>query len=175
MDVMTRDDARALGRKKFFSGIPCANGHLAERYVRNGQCIECRKQRYDQEVARDYNMAYRAKNKAALSDYDKAKYQKVAARHREEKGFCLRSSRTSWMRSVSKNSFFCGKWRSKGFGHGGSKTRERSSRFTPSADHQKSAQSLCGLVNSMLLCGTKLLNLQFDERRPPASAGTSTT
>ena len=34
MDVMTRDDARALGRKKFFSGIPCANGHLAERYVR---------------------------------------------------------------------------------------------------------------------------------------------
>jgi hypothetical protein len=85
MDVMTRDDARALGRKKFFSGIPCANGHLAERYVRNGQCIECRKQRYDQEVARDYNMAYRAKNKAALSDYDKAKYQKVAARHRKEK------------------------------------------------------------------------------------------
>lgn len=38
---MTRNNARALGLQRYFTGKPCARGHVAERYVRSHCCVAC--------------------------------------------------------------------------------------------------------------------------------------
>lgn len=38
---VSRRAAQALGLKRFYTGVPCGKGHVAERYVCNGGCLEC--------------------------------------------------------------------------------------------------------------------------------------
>ena len=40
-DSRSRKDAQAAGLKRYRSSIPCKRGHVAERLVSNGQCLEC--------------------------------------------------------------------------------------------------------------------------------------
>jgi hypothetical protein len=40
-NIISRDEAKALGLKRFFTGTPCKHGHIAERSVRSGRCLEC--------------------------------------------------------------------------------------------------------------------------------------
>ena len=40
MELLTRADALATGRKRYFTGKPCPAGHIAEKTVKNG-CILC--------------------------------------------------------------------------------------------------------------------------------------
>ena len=39
--IIGRDEARALGLKRFFTGKPCKHGHVAERSVSSHECMEC--------------------------------------------------------------------------------------------------------------------------------------
>ena len=42
--IISRDEARALGLKRFFTGKPCKRGHVAERWAcggGGGECVEC--------------------------------------------------------------------------------------------------------------------------------------
>lgn len=39
--VVTRAEAKAAGLKRYFTGVACANGHVAERYVNDGKCSGC--------------------------------------------------------------------------------------------------------------------------------------
>lgn len=42
MQIITRKEARALDLKKYFTGKPCGTcGKIAERHVRNGNCVAC--------------------------------------------------------------------------------------------------------------------------------------
>ena len=41
MDKISRKDAISLGLRKYYTGEPCRNGHIAERYVQSGTCQEC--------------------------------------------------------------------------------------------------------------------------------------
>jgi hypothetical protein len=41
MQIISRHDAHAAGQNKFYTGRPCKRGHLAQRYVGNGACVEC--------------------------------------------------------------------------------------------------------------------------------------
>ena len=41
MSFLSRKEARLLGLKRFFTGIPCPRGHVADRSVVNGTCTEC--------------------------------------------------------------------------------------------------------------------------------------
>lgn len=43
MDIISRKDAHQQGRKKFYTGEPCKNGHLAERFTTSGACTHCAK------------------------------------------------------------------------------------------------------------------------------------
>lgn len=36
-----RESAKALGLKRYFDGVRCCNGHIAEKYVCSGACLEC--------------------------------------------------------------------------------------------------------------------------------------
>ena len=38
---VTRDEARGNGLEVYFTGIPCRNGHVAERYTSNRGCVLC--------------------------------------------------------------------------------------------------------------------------------------
>ena len=49
--VLSRIDAQRLRAQRFFTGEPCANGHLAERYTASNRCVEC---------DRDYQARYKA-------------------------------------------------------------------------------------------------------------------
>jgi len=39
--IITKQDARASGLSRYFTGKPCTNGHLCEKYVCNARCVEC--------------------------------------------------------------------------------------------------------------------------------------
>jgi hypothetical protein len=42
MEKITRKQATLLGLKRFFTGEPCINGHISERYnTQGGECVEC--------------------------------------------------------------------------------------------------------------------------------------
>lgn len=39
--LVTREEARKSGSPRYFTGKPCANGHVAPRYTKSGACTEC--------------------------------------------------------------------------------------------------------------------------------------
>lgn len=39
--VVSKADAKALGLPRYFTGNPCIRGHIAERQVSNGGCLDC--------------------------------------------------------------------------------------------------------------------------------------
>lgn len=41
MQVISREEAKAVGLKRYYTGVPCQNGHDSERYVRNWECLLC--------------------------------------------------------------------------------------------------------------------------------------
>jgi hypothetical protein len=42
MEIISRKDAKTLGLKRFFTGVPCNHGHISERLVNGkGMCILC--------------------------------------------------------------------------------------------------------------------------------------
>lgn len=41
MDKISRPDAKVKGLKRYFNGVECPNGHIAERYVSTWQCVAC--------------------------------------------------------------------------------------------------------------------------------------
>lgn len=43
--LMPLEDARVLGLNKYFTGVPCVNGHVCEQYTANSNCVKCRAMR----------------------------------------------------------------------------------------------------------------------------------
>lgn len=41
METITRKDANDASKKRYFTGAPCTNGHVAERMVSNCRCVTC--------------------------------------------------------------------------------------------------------------------------------------
>lgn len=39
--IVTRVEAKARGLKRFFTGVPCKLGHISERRLSDGTCLEC--------------------------------------------------------------------------------------------------------------------------------------
>lgn len=50
-ELLSRDEAKEQGKKRFFTGVPCSYGHIAERYVSTYKCIGC-DQRYNAAISR---------------------------------------------------------------------------------------------------------------------------
>lgn len=60
LKVLARTDAAAAGIGKFYTGKRCRFGHLAERFVSSGNCVEC-----DRRRATRNQQKYRAKKRKA--------------------------------------------------------------------------------------------------------------
>lgn len=92
----TRAEALALGAKTYFNGKPCRQGHLAPRYAKNAQCLECSRvaarewgQNNREAVSRKNksyylsnkaqenarSSAYKSANKGKISEYNFAYYR----------------------------------------------------------------------------------------------------
>ena len=74
--IVTRAQARAAGLRRFFTGIPCKHGHIAQRQTIGGKCFGCRKP-----PSKDYMAAWHAAHPGKRASYQKA----YEASHKEEK------------------------------------------------------------------------------------------
>jgi len=39
--IVTKEQAKASGRKTYFTGQPCQHGHVCECFVKRAWCVEC--------------------------------------------------------------------------------------------------------------------------------------
>lgn len=51
--VISREEAIAQGVKRYFTGHPCNNGHVAERYVVGNRCLDCDRAAAARSASRD--------------------------------------------------------------------------------------------------------------------------
>lgn len=56
MKIVTRTEAQAAGLSRYFTGVPCCRGHVAERQLPSGNCLACHN-------ARMHNMSSEQKQK----------------------------------------------------------------------------------------------------------------
>ena len=133
----SRKDAKLVGAKTYFTGNPCPNGHISERYTTKGSCVECLrisvstqsrvnyfKERYDnnksklRERARELYRSSperRAKNKKCSDDWTKRNKAKSLSikksyKHRrraKEKLGCSTSEMHDFIMKSEKVCFWC--------------------------------------------------------------------
>jgi hypothetical protein len=70
MDIISKTQAKDLGAKKYFTGKPCPNNHLDERYVSTSCCVSCQYNWY---------INNKEKNKISVSNYNENNKEKVKA------------------------------------------------------------------------------------------------
>lgn len=68
--IISRAEAKAKGLKRYFTGEACKYGHIAMRYTKGRDCIDCclRYQRENIEAKRERDRAYRKKNREAIRE-----------------------------------------------------------------------------------------------------------
>jgi hypothetical protein len=91
MKKISREIAARLGLKRFFTGVPCRNGHNCERLVNGKECVEChrlRQQRQrdrDPELARLRNRLTKQKQKARDPEGVRQQWREWYARQKAKK------------------------------------------------------------------------------------------
>lgn len=77
MKVITREQAKQQGNKKFYTGVPCKNNHLSERYTNGGGCIDCLNEGTSRRIKRIYSNPEELK---AFREQSKRKTQRLMSR-----------------------------------------------------------------------------------------------
>jgi 5-methylcytosine-specific restriction endonuclease McrA len=82
---MTRSEARQLGLKRFFSGIPCVHGHLADRVTVTGNCVKCKNKAVAARLKRlaETSEEYREYHRKASLKYYYKNREKTALKNRQ--------------------------------------------------------------------------------------------
>lgn len=91
MKVISRQEAKALGLKRYFTNQPCKNGHIAERSTSNSTCLICQNEnakkayKADSSKAKNRRKKYFDQNREAelekmrvYNENNKDKHSKVA-------------------------------------------------------------------------------------------------
>jgi 5-methylcytosine-specific restriction endonuclease McrA len=81
--MIERSEAQAAGIARYFTGVPCKHGHVAERFVGNRDCVECGlvrnarfyAERQGEQQAR--SRKYYQENKQSRSEYGKGNRDKT--------------------------------------------------------------------------------------------------
>lgn len=94
MDLISREEARALGLKRYYTGIECGNGHNDQRLVSNSNCVEC-----GREHRRKNLEAYRK----ATNEHRKRNIEEYRRRNRERKKAYKAANRDKVLESQRKN------------------------------------------------------------------------
>ncbi len=112
-----REEARKIGKKTFFDGEPCFNGHISEKRTDSNACVICLRKR-NIITSRNYRRKkenkekcrrYRENNSEKICAYKKI-YSKKYLQENKEKIYILRKIRSSMKRSnggkFNKNDIF---------------------------------------------------------------------
>ena len=85
MKVISRQDALAAGLKRYFTGKPCLEGHVAARYVRCNTCVACQAERNRKPEVKERIREYwqRPEVKERRREYWQRPEVKERARHRK--------------------------------------------------------------------------------------------
>jgi hypothetical protein len=81
MDIITRQQALEQGLAHYFTGKPCKHGHLALRFTKRGQCLECNRRaaaaRYfqDPQASTERIAAWREANRESYIAKSRAYYE----------------------------------------------------------------------------------------------------
>jgi hypothetical protein len=81
LDILTKREARSRGRKRYFTGKPCKRGHLAERLVSSGICLECGNaatsawRKTNREKCTATSKVWRARNPEKVRENKRRQYQ----------------------------------------------------------------------------------------------------
>lgn len=98
-DIISRDEARSKGLARFFNGVPCRNGHIADRYVARGNCVVCKaeaeKRWYNNK--QDTVLEYRKKLRA--DPHHKQKQSEKAKEWREKNKDAVKAHRDQWYKN----------------------------------------------------------------------------
>lgn len=57
-EVVSLEEARASGAVRYFTGVPCKNGHVAERQTSNRGCVVCLHERSRAYLAANYDRVH---------------------------------------------------------------------------------------------------------------------
>ena len=69
-----RQRALRAGDVRYYTGMPCTNGHYAERYTKDTHCVECDRQRsklrecHKLEKVKAYRKAYRKTHRTQMNE-----------------------------------------------------------------------------------------------------------
>ena len=78
--IVSRQEARKLGLKRYFTGKLCKRGHYSARLVSTCQCCECLyiglrdKRAADREWARAVDRAWKSKNRDRINENERRRY-----------------------------------------------------------------------------------------------------
>lgn len=65
MTVISRAEAKAAGLKRYYTGVACKHGHVAERFVSSRNCADC---------LNNHKIAHRANNPDRVRELGRASY-----------------------------------------------------------------------------------------------------
>lgn len=80
--IVTRADAIAQGRKRYFDGMPCRNGHISEWFVKGNRCVACQEisvakwRAANPDTWRESNRKSKQQNQAKYNAEQRADYAK---------------------------------------------------------------------------------------------------
>lgn len=94
MEIISRKEAKAKGLVRYFTGVPCTNGHIAERYTKKSMCTVCKLER-NRAVAAVNPVEAKAYRQKHYSE-NKARYRELNARYAKEHGDALRKWRRQY-------------------------------------------------------------------------------
>jgi len=78
--IITCKKAKAKGLNMYFTGKPCKYGHISERYVSNGDCIDCnqgygkQRRQENKEHIKEYNKRWEQENREHRNEYSRNRY-----------------------------------------------------------------------------------------------------
>lgn len=87
LKIIWRDEAKALGLDRYYTGFPCVRGHRAERFVDNIRCVECpedtvKRAEEERRSARQYYATHRPRILARSNAYNEAHRQEMFGKRR---------------------------------------------------------------------------------------------
>jgi hypothetical protein len=94
----SREQAKALGLKRYSTGEPCKHGHIADRNVRSGHCLECGRVRSakwnaaNRELVNERRRNSRAANPEEVREKNREAARKRYAKNKDK----IKRTRAAW-------------------------------------------------------------------------------
>jgi len=111
ISIISRKTAASTGARRYFTGLPCNSGHVAERYVNGKKCVECMRAKNAQNrlAKSEYFQAYRVeryKNKSEeIKQYNSSwrknnaeRYAQIRRKSREKNAAAISASTAAYQR-----------------------------------------------------------------------------